>query len=147
MLSSSDKLVKRLKSEYNATTIGFSGWSAVPSHMLARRCDRMFPIVIIATIQSFYRWSQILVQKPCILYMDLQRNLQKHCIMFAVSRHILWSSKSDILRCVFCLFILVAPSMLCRSFRGYASNDSSQDLRHGNRLFHHFQVWFKHRTK
>ena len=43
MLSSSDKLVKRLKSEYNATTIGFSGWSAVPSHMLARRCDRMFP--------------------------------------------------------------------------------------------------------
>ena len=106
MLSSSDKLVKRLKSEYNATTIGFSGWSAVPSHMLARRCDRMFPytIVIIATIQSFYRWFQILVQKPCILYMDLQRNLQKHCIMFAVSRHILWSSKSDILRCVF-LFI------------------------------------------
>ncbi|MDI1495852.1 MAG: exonuclease [Cenarchaeum symbiont of Oopsacas minuta] len=42
MLSSTNSFVKRLKSEYGAITIGFSGWAAMSNNKLAHRCDKMF---------------------------------------------------------------------------------------------------------
>ena len=43
MLPSNDSFLKRLKSQYGAVTVGFSGWSAMRGHKLGRRCDKMFP--------------------------------------------------------------------------------------------------------